>query len=121
MDIAQLNRDWLLAWSNKDVSKLLEFYTPDVRYRDPAVPTGVVGQDALRTYLTQLFASTPPMWYEPETVWPIEGGFCGRWYCTIDLGGGKRGKLRGFDLCRLDNGRIVENEVYTHTLPGEGS
>jgi hypothetical protein len=119
VDIAQLNRDWLLAWSDKDVPRLLRFYSADVQYRDPAVPAGIVGQDALRTYLTQLFASTPPMWYEPETVWAIDGGFCGRWFCTIDLGNGKRGRMRGFDLCRLENGLIAENEVYTHNLPDQ--
>jgi ketosteroid isomerase-like protein len=120
MDIAQFNRDWLAAWSDKDVPKLLEFYSNDVQYRDPAVPQGLTGQAALKTYLTQLFANTPPMRYEPETVWPIEGGFCGRWYCTIDLGNGKQSQMRGFDLCRIENGRIVENEVYTHNLPDRG-
>jgi hypothetical protein len=117
MDVAQFNRDWLAAWSDKDVPRLLEFYAVDADYRDPSVPDGLHGRTALGAYLLELFANTPPMRYEPETVWPIEGGFCGRWYCTIDLGGGKRRILRGFDLVRIESGRIVENEVYTHDLP----
>ena len=73
-------------------------------------------QAALRAYLTQLFAATPPMTYQPEAVWPIEGGFCGRWYCTIGQGEGA-GRMRGFDLVLLDGERIRLNEVYVHQLP----
>jgi hypothetical protein len=56
------------------------------------------------------------MTYRPETVWAIEGGFCGRWYCDIAMPDGVT-KMRGFDLVILKDGRIVENEVYVHPLP----
>ncbi len=52
------------------------------------------------------------MTYTPDEVWPIEGGFCGRWYCAI--AGGAR--MRGFDLVILDGDRIALNEVYVHPL-----
>lgn len=121
LDIAQFNRNWLAAWSDKDVPRLLQFYSGDASYKDPNVPAGVRGHSALGVYLTKLFANTPPMRYEPDTVWAIDGGFCGRWYCTIELGAGKRSMLRGFDFVALDGDRIVQNEVYTHTMPGTES
>jgi hypothetical protein len=69
------------------------------------------------------YTPTPPMRYEPDEVWPIPGGYCGRWICTIDAPNGTRRWLRGFDLVLLDGDRIALNEVYTHTLerdPREG-
>ena len=40
------------------------------------------------------------MTYTPDEVWPIPGGFCGRWYCEME----GVGRLRGFDLVLLDLG-----------------
>ena len=113
MDIELFNARWLRAWTAKDVPALLEFYAADCVYRDPQTAGGLIGRDALGGYLTGLFGATPAMTYTPDEVWPIPGGFCGRWYC--DIAGG--GRLRGFDLVLLKDGEIVLNEVYTHTMP----
>jgi ketosteroid isomerase-like protein len=116
MDIADFNSRWLAAWTAKDVEALLAFYTPDTLYFDPQTAAGIVGHDALRAYLTALFASTPPMTYTPETVWSIENGFCGRWYCTFEGPDGPA-RMRGFDLVEFEGDRIGWNEVYVHPLP----
>ncbi|MEE2878934.1 MAG: nuclear transport factor 2 family protein [Pseudomonadota bacterium] len=118
MDIERYNADWLSAWTEKDVDRLVAFYSPDTVYKDNQTTAGVEGRDALRAYLETLFASTPPMTYTPETVWGIDGGFCGRWYCDIGEGG-KDGRMRGFDLVLLDRGLISHNEVYVHMLAGD--
>jgi hypothetical protein len=115
--IAAYNADWLAAWSGKDVDRLCGFYAQDCVYRDPQNPGGLRGQVALRAYLTGLFAATPPMVYEPDEVWPIPGGFCGRWYCKLGADGAD-GRMRGFDLVLLDGERIALNEVYVHQLGG---
>lgn len=117
MDISEYNASWLRAWSDKDTAKLLTFYHPQVVYRDGQVPAGITGHEALRAYLDNLFRMTPPMEYVPDEVWPIPGGFCGRWICTISLPDGGQRKLRGFDLVLLDGDQITLNEVYTHNLP----
>jgi hypothetical protein len=111
-DIEGYNADWLRAWTEKDVERLLGFYAPDCLYKDPQVPAGLTGHEALRGYLTGLFGATPAMTYNPDEVWPIPGGFCGRWYCDIEGGG----RMRGFDLVILEGERIALNEVYVHTL-----
>lgn len=116
MDIADFNARWLKAWSDKDVPALLGFYAEDCVYKDPQTAGGLTGHAALGEYLTGLFAATPPMTYTPDEVWPIAGGFCGRWYCAIGEGGAMGG-LRGFDLVILKGDRIALNEVYTHTMP----
>lgn len=116
VDIAALNAAWLKCWTDKDVEKLLGFYTEDVLYKDPQTAAGITGHAALRAYLTGLFAATPPMTYNPDETWPIPGGFCGRWFCDIGEGGAA-GRMRGFDLCLLRGDKIAVNEVYVHQLP----
>lgn len=112
-DIAAFNAAWLKAWSDKDVPRLVQFYAEDCVYKDPQTAAGLTGRAALKDYLTGLFAATPPMVYTPDEVWPIPGGFCGRWYCDIAEGAAR---LRGFDLVILRGEEIALNEVYTHQL-----
>jgi hypothetical protein len=112
LDIAQFNADWLRAWSDKDVDRLLEFYAQNCLYKDPQTAAGITGHEALRGYLSGLFGATPAMTYTPDQVWPIDGGFCGRWYCDIEGGG----RMRGFDLVVLRGDKIALNEVYVHQL-----
>lgn len=116
MDIADYNARWLQAWTNKDVDGLCGFYAEDCDYKDPQTPGGLKGQEALRAYLTGLFAATPAITYTPDETWPIPGGFCGRWYAEFEHEGAK-GRMRGFDLVILAGDRIALNEVYVHQLP----
>jgi hypothetical protein len=113
--LESFNADWLKAWSDKDVERLLGFYAADTVYKDTQTAKGLTGHAELRPYLTQLFASTPPMIYVPDEVWAIENGFCGRWICDIGEAGAL-GKMRGFDLVILQGGKIALNEVYVHML-----
>jgi len=112
MDLQKFNADWLRAWSEKDVPRLLGFYTEDTVYKDQQTAAGITGHAALGAYLTGLFGATPPMTYTPDEIWPTQNGYCGRWYCTID--GAVR--LRGFDLVVLRGDKIALNEVYVHQL-----
>ncbi|MDO9335185.1 MAG: nuclear transport factor 2 family protein [Caulobacter sp.] len=116
MDIDDFNRGWLAAWTAKDVPALLGFYAEDCLYKDNNTAAGITGHAALKPYLEGLFGATPPMTYTPDTVWAIDGGFCGRWFCDIAMPDGVT-RMRGFDLVILKDGRIVENEVYVHPLP----
>jgi len=111
-EITRFNADWLRAWTDKDVPRLLGFYAQDCVYKDPQTAAGVAGHAALGAYLTGLFAATPAMTYTPDEVWPIPSGFCGRWYC--DIAGA--GRMRGFDLVILAGDQIALNEVYVHQL-----
>ena len=113
MDLERYNADWLAAWSAKDVDALLGYYAEDCVYRDPQTATGITGHDALRSYLTQLFAAMPPTTYTPDELWRTDAGYCARWYAEIEGGG----CMRGFDLVVLAGDRIALNEVYVHQLP----
>jgi hypothetical protein len=116
MDIETFNADWLKAWSDKDVPRLVAFYTEDTIYKDPQTAAGITGHAALRDYLTGLFSATPKMIYTPDEVWATPNGYCGRWYCEMG-DAGALGRMRGFDLVVLRGDRIALNEVYVHQLP----
>jgi hypothetical protein len=118
LDIETFNRDWLAAWSDKDIDRLMTYYHPNTVYKDAQTAAGIEGHDALRGYLTGLFAAMPPTRYDPDQVWSIDGGYCGRWIASMELGEGKQRRFRGFDLVLLDGDKITLNEVYTHDLPG---
>ncbi len=115
-EVTRFNADWLRAWSDKDVDRLAAFYAADCVYKDPQTAAGLTGREALRGYLTGLFAATPPMTYTPDEVWPTPDGFCGRWYCKMGADAAAA-QLRGFDLVVLRGREIVLNEVYVHQLP----
>ena len=116
LDLEDFNRRWLQAWTDKDVPRLVSFYTDDTTYADPQTAAGIKGHAALTAYLSGLFGATPPMTYEADEIWPTHNGYCGRWFCTISPPEGPRTYLRGFDLVVLDGDRIALNEVYVHPL-----
>ena len=119
MDIEDFNRRWLQAWTDKDVATLVQFYAEDTEYFDAEMTSGVRGREALRAYLTELFAATPPMRYDPDETWAIDGGYCGRWICTIETGNDSKNYMRGFDLVLMDGDVIGRNEMYIHQLPAD--
>jgi hypothetical protein len=117
LDLADFNKRWLEAWSEKDVDRLLGFYAADVIYKDPQTPQGLTGHASLGAYLKGLFVDTPPMRYDPEEIWATPSGYCGRWYCVIGDDPDAAPSMRGFDLCVMDgDGKIAVNEVYVHML-----
>jgi len=116
LDLETFNAEWLKAWTDKDVPRLLGFYAEDCVYKDPQTAAGIKGHAALRDYLTGLFGATPPMTYTPEEIWTTHDGYCGRWYCSIG-NKGEGGRLRGFDLVIMKGDKIALNEVYVHQLP----
>lgn len=116
LDIVDFNARWLKAWSDKNVAELVMFYAEDTKYFDPQVPDGIKGREALRAYLTRMFAETPPMTYAPHETWATHNGYAGRWYCTISMPDDAKSYLRGFDIVVMEGDLIALNEVYVHPV-----
>jgi len=102
---------WLHAWSTKNVSKLLSFYTGDSYYQDPTKPRGITGSVNLRQYLEKLFSATPPWTWEEVELYPTPKGFVLKWKATFAH---KPQPLieYGMDIVELTQGKISRNEVY---------
>jgi steroid delta-isomerase-like uncharacterized protein len=108
---------WLPAWTGNQPEALLEFYAEDTCYSDPAVPQGVQGKSALRTYFTRLLAANPDwVWTQREAI-PMQGGFVNHWQAVIPVGD-QTLTLLGVCLVELNGaGEITRNQVYFDRSP----
>lgn len=117
MDRAELDRlivKFLDAWTAQDVERVLDCYTEDLRYRDPNTRGDVVGRDAMRRYLTKLFAAWQMTWARRE-VFALDGqpGVAFLWRATFRRPGGDLViEADGMDLAILRGERLVRNDVY---------
>jgi len=104
-------RKWLRAWTGNRPEELIEFYSEDAAYRDPARPQGLKGREALLGYFRRLLAANPDWVWEPLEVQATERGGWLKWRATIP---NARGQIveEGLDLVELRDGKISRNEVY---------
>lgn len=110
----QLIDRFLEAWNAQDVDRVLDCYTEDVHYRDPNTTGPVQGREALRRYLTRLFAGWQMTWTRRE-VFELQGdrGVAFLWHASFRRPGGDRVvEADGMDLAILRGDRLERNEVY---------
>ncbi len=110
----RLAETFLAAWNSQDVETVLACYTEDCIYRDPNTRGPVVGQEALRRYLTRLFQQWKMHWSLREFFSFGDGnGGAFLWHAELTpASGGKTVAADGMDLALLENGRLCRNEVY---------
>ena len=114
MTSAQLDafvRRWLAAWTGNQPERLLECYSADAWYRDPARPAGLRGHEQLRPYFARLLAANPQWVWEPIEIRPTLAGCCLKWKATVPQAAATV-EWEGLDIVELSNGRITRNEVY---------
>lgn len=103
---------WLASWTGNRPEQLLEFYTADVCYTDPARPEGLRGQAELLSYFRKLLGANPDWVWRRVELHPTAAGFMLKWQATVPMGGGEPVQFCGLDLVELHDGRIRRNEVY---------
>ncbi len=114
IDLSTIIKKFLDAWNAQDVDAVLACYTDDLFYRDPNTRGAVQGTDAMRRYLTKLFAAWTMTWAERE-AFPLEGvpGAAFLWRATFRKPDGEKVvSADGMDLVVLKGDRIARNEVY---------
>ena len=102
---------WLPAWSGNRPEHLASFYTDDVCYADPAVPSGVRGRDALLSYFTKLLSHNPNWVWTHRGSIPIPDGFLNKWHASMPVGSGTI-EVDGVCTAQIRDGRIYSNEVF---------
>ena len=110
----RIARRVLDAWNTHDVERVVACYTPDLVYRDPGTRGEVRGADALRRYLTKMFAAWRMHWSARE-VFPLAGpnGAAFLWRASLTpLGGDTSVEVEGMDLAVLEGELLRRNEVY---------
>lgn len=104
---------FLAAWNTQEVERVLSCYTTDVQYRDPNTRGAVGGTDALRRYLTKLFAGWKMHWSMREAYLFEGGDGCAvLWHATFQRPGAETTiGIDGMDFVEVRNDRIARNEV----------
>lgn len=105
---------FLDAWNSQDVERVLDVYTDDVRYLDPNTRGVVEGREALRRYLTKLFARWTMHWSLREAfLFEDRNGCAIRWHAALTpAGGGTTVGVDGMDIAVVRDARLARNEVY---------
>jgi len=108
-----LSEQVLAAWNTQEVERVLACYTSDVDYRDPNTRGAVRGADALRRYLTKLFANWRMHWSLREAHLFGDGrGGTFLWHATFQRPGAEATiAIDGMDFVEMRGDRIARNEV----------
>ena len=104
-------RKWLDTWTGNRPSALLECYTEDAFYLDPANPAGLRGRDELSQYFEKLLSRNPDWRWEAVEIFNTEKGFTLKWKATIPVKDTKL-TLYGLDIVEMQGQQISRNEVY---------
>ena len=76
---------WLPAWTGNRPDLLLSFYADNAFYRDPAIPAGIRGREALHAYFSKLLGRNPEwVWVHRGSI-PMRDGFLNQWRATIPV------------------------------------
>jgi uncharacterized protein (TIGR02246 family) len=110
----QLVQRFLEAWTSQDVERVLDCYTDDLRYLDPNTRGHVEGREAMRRYLTRLFAGWQMTWAAREAFdLADQDGVALLWRATfLRAGDDKVIEIDGMDLAVLRGDRVARNEVH---------
>jgi ketosteroid isomerase-like protein len=105
---------FLGAWNSQDVDAVLGCYTEDVVYVDPNTRGEVRGTEAMRRYLSKLFAEWKMTW-SLRLAYPLasEDGAAVLWRASFQRCGREQTvEINGMDLVIMRGDRIRHNEVY---------
>ena len=102
---------WLPAWHGNRPSDLIEFYSDDALYIDPANKAGLKGRGQILPYFKKLLAANPDWTWEPIDVFPTDLGFVAKWKAIIPVGS-KVITECGMDIVEMQGEQIRKNEVY---------
>jgi len=103
---------WLKTWTGNTPEKLIEFYSKNCYYQDPANPEGLKGKNELYRYFEKLLAANPNWKWELEEFYETEKGFILKWKANIPIYNDNLVEF-GMDIVEInDDQKIIRNEVY---------
>lgn len=109
--LPDFTKKWLTSWTGNKPGTLLDFYSDDAFYLDPANPKGLKGKEQLFTYFKKLLEKNPNWKWIGEEIFPTEKGFTLKWKAEIPVDF-EILVIYGLDIVELRNEKISRNEVY---------
>lgn len=102
---------WLASWTGNHPDILLDFYTQDAFYLDPANPKGLSGKEQLFAYFKRLLQKNPNWKWAEEEIFPTQKGFTIKWRSEIPIAQ-ENLIIYGLDIVEITGNKISRNEVY---------
>ena len=103
------------AWTGNDLNRLIEFYTVNVYYSNPANPESLKGNDEILPYFLRLLTRNSDWKWESEEIIPALNGFALKWRAVIPSSNGIV-REKGLEIVEIRIGRIARNKVYFDSL-----
>jgi hypothetical protein len=110
-DAEQFCSSWLAAWTGNRPLALIEFYSEDCLYLDPANPDGLRGHSEVLPYFIKLLAANPTWEWKVDEIFLIQNGFVLKWKASIPVGNTVI-QVSGLDIVELIEDKISRNEVF---------
>lgn len=105
---------WLTSWTGNQPETLLDFYSEDAFYSDPATPNGLKGKDQLFAYFKKLLQKNQNWKWTIVEIFRTEKGFTLKWKAEIPVEL-ENLIIYGLDIVEITNDKISRNEVYFDT------
>lgn len=109
--LSSFTEKWLSSWTGDHPETLIDFYTQDAFYLDPANPIGLKGKEHLFAYFRKLLQKNPNWKWIVKEIFATEKGFTLKWKAEIPIGQEKL-IIYGLDIVELTDDKISRNEVY---------
>lgn len=109
--LTDFSNRWLDTWTGNRPEALIEFYSADAFYCDPARPAGLRGKEELLGYFQKLLAQNPDWIWKAKELIETERGFVLKWTANIPTASSLV-IVDGLDIVELQDERITRNEVY---------
>jgi len=114
-EIQALVDRWFPLWVDGNAEKVVEVYSEDVVFKDPARPGGIFGKKAFLEYVTKVLKAFRRWDWDVKEIIPYDegDGFIIIWNVTVTVAAtGGKAAFPGIDLVWTRDGKIARNEVY---------
>ena len=102
---------WLASWTGNRPDVLIDFYSQNAFYLDPAKPNGLSGRENILNYFKKLLQKNPNWKWTREEIFLTEKGFTLKWKAEIPILN-ENLILFGLDIVEMTDDKISRNEVY---------
>lgn len=106
----------LEAFNRHDLDAIMEFFTEDAVFEMPRGPhpwgERYVGKEAVRKGLASRFEGIPDVHYGEDSHWVAGDRGVSEWTLTGTTVGGAEIRVRGCDLWRFRDGRVVRKDSF---------
>lgn len=113
--------EYVGAWNRHNADELAALYADHALYEDLRLPVTLHGRVAIRGHLRQVFAACPDAALALGAEPLADGDRAYFEWLMVGNGDGQAQELRGVSVMLIEDGRIVRQTDYPHSVPPAGA